>query len=112
MNRHLLRSLSLSAKICIIATLLVVLSLVITVLVISLRSAASAEDAGMQLARTSAREAVASVHARIATNLGAVVNLAGSLGTLRAADIALSRKQMTAMTLQTLSGSSDIVSAQ
>ncbi|WP_039787524.1 methyl-accepting chemotaxis protein [Herbaspirillum huttiense] len=111
MNRHLLRSLSLSAKICIIATLLVVLSLVITVLVISLRSAASAEDAGMQLARTSAREAVASVHARIATNLGAVVNLAGSLGTLRAADIALSRKQMTAMTLQTLSGSSDIVSA-
>jgi methyl-accepting chemotaxis protein len=102
-------SLSLNGKICAAATALVVLSLAVTATVIGVRSSASAEAAAMNLARTSAREVAVSLQARIASNLSAVVNLAGSMRGTRAANQALNRDQINEMVKATLLGSEDLI---
>nr|WP_315475958.1 methyl-accepting chemotaxis protein [uncultured Undibacterium sp.] len=102
-------SLSLNGKICAAATALVVLSLALTATVIGVRSSASAEAAAMNLARTSAREVAVSLQARIASNLSAVVNLAGAMRGTRAANQALSRDQINEMVKATLLGSEDLI---
>jgi methyl-accepting chemotaxis protein len=90
-------NLSLNGKICAAATALVVLSLGITATVIGIRSSASAEAAAMELARTSTREVSDLLQARVATNLSAVVNLAGAMRNTRAANLPLARDQINDM---------------
>jgi methyl-accepting chemotaxis protein len=109
MSRNPLSSLSLTAKICATATTLVVLSLAVTSAVIAVRSSDNAEDASMQLARTSAREAAAAVQAQLGSKLGAVANLAGAMSALREADIAPARPQIAAMTQATVRGAKDFI---
>ncbi|WP_322400469.1 methyl-accepting chemotaxis protein [Massilia luteola] len=109
MSRNPLSSLSLTTKICATATLLVVLSLAVTSAVIAVRSSDNAEDASMQLARTSAREAAAAVRAQLGSKLGAVANLAGAMSALREADIAPARPQIAAMTQATVRGAKDFI---
>ena len=108
MSRNPQSSLSLTTKICATATALVVLSLAVTSAVIAVRSNATAEQASMRLARTSAHEAAAAVQARIAGNLGAVTTLAGAMSALRTADIAPARSQVTAITQATLLSAKDL----
>jgi methyl-accepting chemotaxis protein len=109
MSRNPLSSLSLTTKICATATMLVVLSLAVTSAVIAVRSSDNAEDASMQLARTSAREAAAAVQAQLGSKLGAVANLAGAMSALREADIAPARPQIAAMTQATVRGAKDFI---
>ncbi len=104
-------SLSLNARICIAASTLVVLSLAITAAVTGVRSSASAETAAMALAHTAADAASQTVAARITRNLAAVENLAAAMRSTKAAGIALSRPQVSAMTKATLLGSTDLVGA-
>jgi methyl-accepting chemotaxis protein len=104
-------SLSLNSKICAAATALVVLSLAVTATVIGVRSSTSAEAAAMNLARTSAREVAGALQARIASNLSAVVNLAGAMRGTRAANQALARDQINEMVKATLLGSEDLIGA-
>jgi len=109
MSRNPLSSLSLTAKICATATALVVLSLAVTSAVIAVRSSDNAEDASMQLARTSAREAAGAVQAQLGAKLGAVANLAGAMSALREADMAPARPQIAAMTQATVRGAKDFI---
>ena len=102
-------NLSLNGKICAAATALVVLSLGITATVIGIRSSASAEAAAMELARTSTREVSDLLQARVATNLSAVVNLAGAMRNTRAANLPLARDQINEMVKATLTGSEDLI---
>ena len=74
--------LSLNGKICLAATLLVVLSLGITATVIGIKSSRSAEAAAMQLARTSAREVAGALQSRIATNLASIASMAEATASL------------------------------
>lgn len=104
-------SLSLTTKICMTATALVVLSLSITSAVIGVRSHASAEQAGMRLARASAKEAATTIQARMSAHLGAVANLADAMSALRTSDLAPTRPQVALMTRTMLLGSTDLVSA-
>ncbi|MQA20505.1 methyl-accepting chemotaxis protein [Rugamonas rivuli] len=104
-------SLSLNGKICAAATALVVLSLAVTATVIGIRSSASAEAAAMNLARTSAREVAGTLQARIASNLSAVINLAGAMRGTRGANQALARDQINEMVKATLLGSEDLIGA-
>ena len=102
-------NLSLNGKICAAATALVVLSLGITATVIGIRSSASAEAAAMELARTSTREVSDLLQARVATNLSAIVNLAGAMRNTRAANLPLARDQINEMVKATLTGSEDLI---
>ena len=111
MNRNPLQSLSLTAKICVTATSLVVLSLAATSAVIAVRSSDAAEEASMRQAHTSAREAASTVQAYLGSNLGAVSNLGASMSATTSADIAPSRPQIGAMTQATLLGSPDFIGA-
>jgi methyl-accepting chemotaxis protein len=111
MNRNPLQSLSLTAKICVTATTLVVLSLAATSAVIAVRASDAAEESSMRQAHTSAREAAASVQAHIVANLGAVTNLAGAMSGLRAGEEVPSRAQVGTMTQALLKGSSDLIGA-
>jgi methyl-accepting chemotaxis protein len=106
-----LSGLSLNTKICASATALVILSLAATATVIGIRSSGASEAASMALARTAAREAGAAVKGRIVANLGAVVNLAGSMRATQEAGLAPSRAQIGEMTKATLSGSTDLLGA-
>jgi methyl-accepting chemotaxis protein len=109
MTSHRSFSLSLNAKICLSATVLVVLSLAATSAVTGIRSTRSAEESSMQLARTTAREAAVAVQARIASNLAAVAHLASAMQATRAADLAPSRPQIGEMVKATVLGSDDLV---
>ena len=102
-------NLSLNGKICAAATALVVASLAITATVTGIRSSASAEAAAMDLARTSSREVSGVLQARIATNLAAIVNLAGAMRSTRTANLPLAREQINELVKATLTGSEDLV---
>jgi len=102
-------NLSLNGKICAAATALVVASLAITATVTGIRSSASAEAAAMDLARTSSREVSGVLQARIATNLAAIVNLAGAMRGTRTANLPLAREQINELVKATLTGSEDLV---
>ena len=103
--------LSLNAKICIAATLLVVFSLAVTAAVIGYKSSASAEAAAMQLTRTSAREVAGALQTRIGTNLAAVISVGHAMRATRAADKALSREQINEVVKATLAASDDLIGA-
>ncbi len=81
--------LSLNVKICAAATALVVASLAITTTVIGVKSSATAEEATLDLARTSAREAASALETRIRANLYSVMALAGAMSYTKAADLPL-----------------------
>ena len=103
--------LSLNAKICIAATLLVVLSLALTAAVIGYKSSASAEMAAMQLTRTSAREVAGALQTRIGANLAAVIGVGHAMRATRAADKPLAREQINEIVKATLAASSDLIGA-
>ena len=103
--------LSLNAKICIAATALVVASLAITSTVIGIKSSGAAEDATMELARTSAREAASALQTRIRANLSSVSALAAAMASTKTADLPLQRPQIDEMTKATLMSSEDFIGA-
>jgi methyl-accepting chemotaxis protein len=103
--------LSLNAKICAAATALVVASLAITATVIGVKSSATAEEATMDLARTSAREAASALETRIRANLYSVMALAGAMSYTKAANLPLARPQIDEMSKSTLMSSPDFVGA-
>ncbi|PQA77424.1 methyl-accepting chemotaxis protein [Rhodoferax sp. TS-BS-61-7] len=104
-------ALSLSAKIGLAATGLVVLSLAITSMVIGFKSSTAAEDATMDLARTSAREAAGALQTRIRSNLANVTALAGAMATTKAANLPLQREQINEMVKSTLGSAEDFIGA-
>jgi methyl-accepting chemotaxis protein len=101
-------SLSLNAKICLTATVLVILSLAATSTVTGIRSSHSAEASSMKLARTTAREAAAAVQERIGSPLTTVVGLARAMRITRAADMTLTRNQTNEMVKATVLDSADL----
>ena len=102
------RSLSLNAKICATATVLVILSLAATSTVTGIRSSRTAETSSMNLARTTAREAAAEVQARIGAHLTTVLGLARAMRTTRGADMALTRTQVHEMVKATVLDTPDL----
>ncbi len=108
---NLLSRLSLNAKICVAATALVVLSLVVTAAVIGVKSSASTEAAAMQLTRTSAREVAGALQGRIAVNLAAVTTVGDAMRSTKAAELPLQREQINAMVKSMLAASPDLVGA-
>ena len=106
-----LGSLSLNTKICLAATVLVVLSLAITATVIGVESSTTAQSATMDLARTSAREAASAVQTRIRTNLSSVMALAAAMRSTKEAQLPLQRPQVDALSKATLTSSPDFVGA-
>jgi methyl-accepting chemotaxis protein len=105
------RSLSLNAKICLAATALVVLSLAITASVIGFKSSGAAEEATMNLARTSAREAAGALQTRIRSNLSYVTALAGAMVATKVANMPPTREQIGELSKATLSSSEDFIGA-
>jgi methyl-accepting chemotaxis protein len=103
--------LSLNVKICAAATALVVASLAITATVIGVKSSATAEEATLDLARTSAREAASALETRIRANLYSVMALAGAMSYTKAANLPLARPQIDEMSKSTLMSSPDFVGA-
>jgi methyl-accepting chemotaxis protein len=103
--------LSLNVKICAAATALVVASLAITATVIGVKSSATAEEATMDLARTSAREAASALETRIRANLYSVMALARAMSYTKAANLPLARAQIDEMSKSTLMSSPDFVGA-
>ncbi|TAH14168.1 MAG: methyl-accepting chemotaxis protein [Curvibacter sp.] len=109
---RLMRSaLSLNAKIGLAATVLVVLSLTITSMVIGFKSGAAAEEASMELARTSAREAAGVLQTRLRANLANVTALAGAMAATKTANFPLQREQINEMVKSTLSSAEDFIGA-
>lgn len=108
---RVLGGLSLNAKICLAATVLVVVSLGITATVIGVESSATAQSVTMDLARTSAREAAGAVQTRIRTNLSSVMALAGAMRATKEAQSPLLRPQIDEMSKATLTSSPDFVGA-
>ena len=106
-----LGGLSLNAKICIAATGLVIASLAITATVIGIKSSSTAEEATMELARTSSREAASALQTRIRANLASVAALGGAMTATKTADIPLARPQIDEMVKATLLGAEDFIGA-
>ncbi len=106
-----LGGLSLNAKICIAATGLVVASLAITATVIGIKSSSTAEEATMELARTSSREAASALQTRIRANLASVAALGGAMTATKTADMPLARPQIDEMVKATLLGAEDFIGA-
>lgn len=103
--------LSLNTKICVAASALALVSLGIMATVIGLKSSATAKDATMSLARTSAREAAGVLQSRISANLSTVVALSGSMRSTKAANLPLEREQVDEMVKAALVSSDDFVGA-
>ena len=102
-------SLSLSAKICITATLLVVASLGVTSSFIAIKNGQSAEDAAMRQARTLTLQASAMLESRIASNLATLESAAKVLASTQAGGQALTRTQVADLVRATLVGSEDFI---
>nr|WP_229482078.1 methyl-accepting chemotaxis protein [Massilia sp. JS1662] len=103
--------LSLNARICATATVLVIMSLATTATVIGVNSSRVAEEAAMRHARTSANEAAYALGGRLGASLAAVANLADGMAASRGAGMALTRPQVSALVKATLLGSDDLVGA-
>jgi len=104
-----LNTLSLNTRICLTASTLVILSLAITATVTGIRTRDSAQEASMELARTAALGAAEATKTRIASSLGAVSMVAGTVQSTLAAGHPLSRDQANAIDQATLRNSSDLV---
>jgi methyl-accepting chemotaxis protein len=114
MNKHPMAqarrfSLSLSAKICITATVLVVASMGVTSAFIAVKNSQSAEEAAMRQARTLTLEASALLKSRIAANLSTLAGVATALESTQAAGQALTREQVAASMRATLADSEDFI---
>lgn len=105
------RGLSLTMKICLMATTLALASLAVTATVIGVRSSATAEQAMMDLAQTTARQAAAALESRVRANLSAAVALGSAMNTTRSADRPLSRDQVNDLTKGTLVSAPDLIGA-
>ncbi|WP_229429463.1 methyl-accepting chemotaxis protein [Massilia sp. ZL223] len=101
-------SLSLTARICATATALVVLSLGITSAFIGVQSSRSAEQAAMDLARTSSREAAAALQSRIGANLAIPATMGATMRATLATGEPLARTQVAEMTKAALLSSEDL----
>ncbi|GAB3379909.1 methyl-accepting chemotaxis protein [Massilia agri] len=104
-----LNSLSLTAKICITATMLVVASMGVTSAFIAVKNSASAEEAAMREARALTLEASALLKSRIAANLATLESVATTLGATQAGGQALTREQVGALVRANLVGSEDFI---
>ncbi|MEW6762259.1 MAG: methyl-accepting chemotaxis protein [Pseudomonadota bacterium] len=104
-----LTSLSLTAKICITATMLVVASMGVTSAFIAVKNSASAEEAAMREARALTLEASALLKSRIAANLATLESVASTLGATQAGGQALTRDQVAALVRANLVGSEDFI---
>jgi methyl-accepting chemotaxis protein len=104
-------ALSLNARICATATVLVLLSLGITSTVIGVKGSKASEEAAMRLARTAARETAAALEGRIGANLNAVATISGAMRATSAAGEAPARTQVSAMAKSVLLGSDDFIGA-
>jgi len=107
----MLSKLSLNAKICIAATLLVVISLAVTAAVTGIKSSRTAEQNAMNLARTQAAAAASALQARIGRNLATIIQLGASQRATRGANLALSREQTGEITKAALFSSDDLIGA-
>ena len=106
-----LNSLSLTAKICITATLLVVASMGVTSAFIAVKNSASAEEAAMREARTLAEEASALLQGRIAAKLSTLQSVATTLAATQDAGQAMTREQVGAIMHATLAAEPDLIGA-
>jgi len=107
----MLSKLSLNAKICVAATLLVVLSLAVTAAVTGFKSSRTAEQNAMNLARTQAAAAASALQARIGRNLATIIQLGASQRATRGAGLPLSREQTGEITKSALFSSDDLIGA-
>lgn len=106
-----LGGLSLNTKICVAATALVVASLAITSTVIGIKSSGAAEDATIELARISSREAASALQTRIRAKLSSVSAQAAAMASTKTADLPLQRPQIDEMSKATLMSSEDFIGA-
>jgi len=104
-----LNSLSLTAKICITATMLVVTSMGVTSAFIAVKNSQSAEESAMREARTLTLEASALLKGRIASNLATLEGVATALGATQAANQAMTREQIGEFVRATLVASEDFI---
>ena len=104
-------ALSLTARICATATLLVVLSLAITATVIGIESSATAEAAAMAQARTSAREAAAAMQGRLGNNLAIPRTMAATMRNMLDTGQPVGREQINEMVKAALHTSDDLFGA-
>ena len=102
-------SLSLSAKICVTATTLVVLSLGVTSTFIGVKSSRSTEAEAIDHARTLTREATALLQGRLAQNLAGIGAIAGSLEATVGAQQAPTREQINHIIHKNISRAEDLV---
>ncbi|CAN7177008.1 methyl-accepting chemotaxis protein [Massilia sp. LjRoot122] len=102
-------SLSLSAKICVTATILVVASMGVTSAFIAVKNSESAEAAAMREARTLTEEASALLKGRIAANLSTLESVATTLGATQGAGQAMTREQIAGAVSATLAGSEEFI---
>jgi methyl-accepting chemotaxis protein len=109
--RRILANLSLNAKICVAATLLVIVSLAVTATVTGIKSSRTAEADAMNLARTAASSAASALQSRIGSSLATVIQLAATQRVTRASGNALSRPQTGAISKAALLSSEDLLGA-
>ncbi|MBQ5948550.1 methyl-accepting chemotaxis protein [Massilia sp. ST3] len=102
-------SLSLSAKICVTATTLVVLSLGITSSFIGVKSSRSAETEAIAHAHTLTREATALLQGRLAQNMAGIEAIAGALEATVGAQQAPTREQINHIIHKHISRAGDLV---
>ena len=107
----ILARLSLNAKICVAATILVVLSLAVTATVTGIKSSRTAEANAMNLARTSAASAASALQSRIGSSLSTIIQLGATQRATRASDKPLSREQTGEITKAALFSSEDLIGA-
>jgi methyl-accepting chemotaxis protein len=100
---------SLNARIGIAATTLVILSLALTAAVTGIRTHEGAERAAMELARTSAAVAAATLTGRIEANFTASETLARNIAATLAAGKPMSRDQLDEASIAVLRGSNDLM---
>ncbi|XLZ71919.1 methyl-accepting chemotaxis protein [Massilia sp. SR12] len=107
----MLSKLSLNAKICIAATLLVIISLAVTATVTGIKSSRTAEKDAMDLARTQAAAAASALQSRIGRNLATIIQLGAAQRATRGAKQPLAREQTGEITKSALFSSEDLIGA-
>ncbi|SFD37334.1 methyl-accepting chemotaxis protein [Massilia yuzhufengensis] len=102
-------ALSLTAKVCITATALVVLSLGATSTFIGIESSTTSQEAAMVQARTAAREASAALQGRLGAGMARVQAMSVAMAAGRGAEVPLVREQVNGIVKSALLSSDDFV---
>ncbi|MGH8853953.1 MAG: methyl-accepting chemotaxis protein [Telluria sp.] len=102
-------SLSLTAKVCATATALVVLSLGATSTFIGIESSTASREAAMLQAHTAAREASATLQARLGAGMARIQALSTTMGAAHGAEPPLVREQVNGIVKASLLDSADFV---